>query len=141
MICLAHNPEIAEEFERVCTFSSRASWSNSPRAPQTVIEKIYQDPELLAEVSAERKIDRDILLARGRAFDEEAKKVGLETVPFMAGFFVTIPCEDPDKLCVALEKKGVFLIAINGGVRVSIASITEDECRKLPSIIKNAEQE
>ncbi len=136
MICLANNPDVAEEFERVCTFSSRASWSNSPRAPQNVIEKIYNDPELLNEVLEERKAARETLLARGRTFDEEAGKVGLEIVPFMAGFFVTIPCKDPDALCQALEKKGVFLIAINGGARVSIASIPESDCKKLPAIIK-----
>lgn len=135
MICLAHNPEIAEEFERVCTFSSRASWSNSPRAPQTVIEKIYADSTLYEEVMEERRKARDILLARGRAFDEEAAKVGLKTVPFSAGFFVTIPCDDPDALCAALEKQGVFLLAIKGGVRVSIASIPESVCRKLPHLI------
>ena len=136
MICLAHNPEIAEEFERVCTFSSRASWSNSPRAPQTVIEKIYADEKLLEEARQERKGDREMLLARGRAFDEKAKKVGLEIVPFRAGFFVTIPCKDSDALCAALEKKNVFLVPITGGARVSVASITESECRKLPAIIK-----
>ena len=136
MICLANNPDVAEEFERVCTFSSRANWSNSPRAPQNVIEKIYNDPELLNEVLEERRVAREILLARGRAFDEEARRVGLEIVPFMAGFFVTIPCKDPDALCQALEKKGVFLIAINGAVRVSIASIPEADCRRLPAIIK-----
>ena len=136
MICLAHNPEVAEEFERVCSFSSRASWSNSPRAPQTVIEKIYADPELLEEARAERRADRDMLLARGRAFDEEAKRVGLNTVPFSAGFFVTVPCDNPEAICQALEEKGVFLIPIRGGVRVSVASISEAQCRKLPAIIK-----
>lgn len=136
MICMAHNPEVAEEFERVCTFSSRASWSNSPRAPQTVIEKIYADEKLLEEARAERKADREMLLARGQAFDEEAKKVGLEIVPFRAGFFVTIPAVDSDALCAALEKKNVFLVPITGGARVSVASITESECRKLPAIIK-----
>lgn len=136
MICLAHNPEVAEEFDRVCTFSSRASWSNSPRAPQTVIEKIYSDEVLLEEARNERKEDREMLLARGRAFNEEADKVGLKILPFRAGFFVTIPCKNPDALCQALEKKGAFLVPINGGVRVSIASITETECRKLPAIIK-----
>ena len=137
MICLAHNPEVAAEFARVCTFSSRASWSNSPRAPQNVIEKIYADPQLLAEVMEERKAARDTLMARGKAFDDEAKRVGLNIVPFMAGFFVTIPCKDPDALCAALEKKGIFLISITGGARVSIASIPEADCKKLPEIIKN----
>lgn len=136
MICLAHNPDIAEEFEKVCTFSSRASWSNSPRAPQTVIEKIYSDDALLEEARHERRADREMLLARGKAFNEEADKVGLKILPFRAGFFVTIPCKDPDALCEALEKKSAFLVPINGGARVSIASITEAECRKLPAIIK-----
>lgn len=45
MLCLAHTPEVAAEFEKVCSFFARTAWSNSPRAPQTVIEKIYSDPE------------------------------------------------------------------------------------------------
>ncbi len=136
MICLANTPEVAEEFARVCIYSSRASWSNSPRAPQTVIEKIFADEKLLEEARAERKKDRDMLLARGKAFNEEAEKAGLKIMPFNAGFFVTVPCKDPEALCARLEKKGVFLVPINGGVRVSVASITEAECRRLPEIIK-----
>lgn len=141
MICLANNSELAEEFERVCTFSSRASWSNSPRAPQAIIEKIYADPELLEEAREERKEDRNMLQARGNAFAEEAANVGLEIVPFNAGFFVTVPYAEPDKLCAALENKGVFLVPIKGGVRVSVASIPEYKCRKLPAIIKETMEE
>lgn len=141
MICLANNPEVADEFARVCAYSSRASWSNSPRAPQTVIEKIYADPALLEEAREERAGHRDMLHARGKGFEEEAAKVGLEIVPFSAGFFVTVPCADPDGLCAALEKKGVFLIPISGGVRVSVASIPEADCRKLPAIIKDTMEE
>ncbi len=141
MICMANNPELAEEFERVCTFSSRASWSNSPRAPQVIIEKIYADPQLLEEARDERRADRNMLKARGDAFTEEALSVGLEIVPFKSGFFVTIPYEDPDRLCAELEKKGVFLVPIRGGVRVSVASIPENKCKKLPAIIKETIEE
>lgn len=137
MICLAHSPEVAEEFVKVNSFSARATWSNSPRAPQEVIEKIYADEELLAEVEAERAKARDMLLARGRAFEEAAKECGLEIVPFSAGFFVTVPCGDPDGLCAKLQKKNVFLIPLDkGGVRVSVASSSEEKCRRLPAIIK-----
>ena len=110
MICLAHSPEVAEEFGRVNSFSSRATWSKA----------------------------REMLLARGRAFEEEAAKCGLETVPFSAGFFVTIPCKDPDGLCSKLNEKNVFLIPFDGGVRVSIAASSEDKCRRLPAMIKSA---
>ena len=138
MICLAHSPEVAEEFEKVNSFSSRASWSNPPRAPQEVIERIYADDTLLAEVEAERAKARDMLLARGKAFEEEAEKCGLKTVPFSAGFFVTIPCADPDGVCEKLSGKNVFLIPFEGGVRASIAASSEDKCRRLPALIKAA---
>jgi len=138
MICMAHSPEVADEFEKLCSFSARSTWSNSPRAPQTVIEKIYGDPALLAETDAERKIWRDKLLARGKAFEEAARETELPMVPFRAGFFVTIPCSDPDALCSRLNEKDVFLIPVNGGVRVSVASANEDKCRRLPAIIKDA---
>ena len=141
MICLAHSPEVAEEFVKVNSFSSRATWSNSPRAPQEVIEKIYADEELLAAVEAERAEARDMLLARGRAFEEEAAKCGLEIVPFRAGFFVTIPCSEPDELCAKLQQKKVFLIPLDKGVRVSVAASSEAKCRRLPKIIKETMEE
>ncbi len=141
MICLAHSPEVAEEFERINTFSSRATWSNPPRAPQEVIESIYSDERLLAEVEAERAKARGMLLARGRAFEEEAAKCGLETVPFSAGFFVMVPCNDPDGLCDRLSEKNVFLIPFDKGARVSIAACSKDKCRRLPALIRSAMEE
>lgn len=138
MICFAHNPEVAEEFVKVNSFSCRNTWSNSSRAPQEVIEKIYADPELFKAVEDERTAAREMLLARGRGFEEEAKKIGLEIVPFSAGFFVTVPCSDPDALCEELKKKNAFLIPLGAGVRVSVASSSEAKCRRLPAMIKEA---
>lgn len=138
LICLADSEEVAEEFVRVCSYSSRATWSNAPRGPQEVITKIYNDKDLLNRVNGERKKFREMLLARGHAFEEEAKKVGLKIVPFKAGFFTSIPCEDPDAVSAKLEKSDVFCVPMTMGIRVSIASISEEKCRKLPAIIKSA---
>lgn len=141
MICLAYSPEAAEEFVKVNSFSARATWSNSPRAPQEVIERIYADEKLLAEVEAERAKARDMLLARGRAFEKAASECGLEIVPFSAGFFVTVPCSGPDELCRRLNEKNAFLIPLDKGVRVSVASSSEDKCRRLPALIKETMEE
>ena len=139
MICFAHNPEVAEEFVKVNSFSCRNTWSNSSRAPQEVIERIYADPELFKVVEEERAAAREMLLARGRGFEEEAKKVGLDIVPFSAGFFVTVPCSDPDALAEELKKKNAFVIPLaTGGIRISVASSSEAKCRKLPGLIKEA---
>ena len=82
-----------------------------------------------------------MLLARGRAFEEEAEKAGLETVPFDAGFFVSIPCDDPDAISAELEKQGLFIVPLAKGLRVSVASVSEEKCRKIPAMIKAAMDE
>ena len=138
LICLAGNDELAKEFELAVTYSSRATWSNSPKAPQKIIEKIYSDDELLSRVSEERKKFREILLDRGRTFEEASEKCGLKMLPFRAGFFATIPADKPDELARELEKENVFVVPLdNGGIRISIASISKEKCKRLPIIIKN----
>jgi tRNA (guanine-N(7)-)-methyltransferase len=138
MICMAPNDEIRDEFVKVCSYSARATWSNSPRGPQTVIEKIYADDELLAKVSEERAKYREMLLARGNAFTEEAAKAGLDMLPYRGGFFVSMPCDDPDRISAKLEEQNVFIIPMSKGLRVSLASIPESQARKLPAIIAEA---
>lgn len=137
-ICLAKTEEVRDEFVRVLSFSARASWSNCPRGPQEVIAKIYNNPELLARVDEERAGFRNMLLSRGHAFEEEAAKVGLKMVPFRGGFFCSVPCEDPDAVSKKLEEADVFVVPFTKGVRVSIASISEAKCRKLPKLILEA---
>ncbi|MDO4175983.1 MAG: aminotransferase class I/II-fold pyridoxal phosphate-dependent enzyme [Bacillota bacterium] len=138
MICMAKTPEIAEEFRRVCEFSSRGSWSNSARQGQAILAKIYSDPQLLKKVDEEREEYRNMLIARGEAFNRAAEEVGLEIVPYDAGFFISIPCEDPDALSRKLEEKDVFLVPLAKGIRVSVASISEEKCRIIPAMIKEA---
>ncbi|MBQ3612400.1 MAG: aminotransferase class I/II-fold pyridoxal phosphate-dependent enzyme [Firmicutes bacterium] len=138
MICVAKTQEIADEFKRVCEYSSRGSWSNSAKVAQVILSRIYGDPGLLERVNEERAHYRDMLIARGRAFEEAAHEAGLETVPFDAGFFISIPCEDPDAISAELEKQGLFIVPLAKGLRVSVASISEEKCRKLPAMIKAA---
>lgn len=135
MICIAKTEEVADEFRLVCEYSSRGSWSNSARAGQSIIANIYGDAALLKKVSEERKTIREMLLSRGRAFEEEAERIGLEIVPFDAGFFVSIPCDEPDKVSKKLETEGIFLVPLGKGVRVSVASISEEKCRMIPEKI------
>lgn len=138
MICMTPIKEIAEEFVRVCQFSARASWSNCPRAAMVVLSKIYEDKELLTKVNEERDFYCKLLLKRGKAFEEEAAKVGLEIVPFDSGFFASIPCDNPDEISKKLQAKGIFLVPLARGLRVSVASITEEKCRMLPEEILQA---
>lgn len=135
MICLALTEEIAEEFRLCAEYSSRATWSNPTRAGQSIVEKIYADPALLRRVDEERGAIRNMLLRRGRTFEEAARDCRLPMLPFMAGFFCTLPAERPDVLCAALAQEGIFTVPLAKGLRVSIASVPEKACRTLPARI------
>ncbi len=136
-IGISSEKEIATEFKRVCEYSSRASWSNCNRLGMWAISTIALNQELADKVERERAEYRKLLEKRGKAFDEEAKKIGLKTVPFDSGFFTSIPCENPQEVCNELEKEGIFLVPLSKGIRVSVASIPEKICRQLPEKIKN----
>ncbi len=138
MICMTGSRDVAEEFKRVCEFSSRASWSNCPRAPQVILTKIYEDPNLLKRVMDERKLYRDMLIRRGKAFREEAERIGLVTLPFRSGFFMSIPCADPDAVAAKLEEEAIYTVPLAKGVRIAGSSISERDCRILPEAIKRA---
>lgn len=138
LICLAKNEQEAEEFKKVCEFSSRGSWSNCARGPQVILQRIYEDPQLLQKVADERRGFREMLLRRGGAFKAAADESGLEMVPFHGGFFATVPCQEPDRLSAELEKQGIFVVPFTKGIRVSLASVREEKCAELPAIIKKA---
>lgn len=138
LMCMTSSADIAEEFKKVCEFSSRASWSNCSKAPQVILSKIYEDPELLKRVMDERKQHRDMLIRRGVAFKEEAAKAGLVTLPFRSGFFMSVPCSNPEKAAAILENEGIFIVPLAKGIRIAGSSITEKDCRKLPEAIKRA---
>lgn len=135
LLCLTPNKAIADEFKMAVSYSSRGSWSNGTRASMVVLSRIFANETLLAKVTEERHKYLALLTKRGTAFMTAAKNCGLKTCPFDSGFFITIPCENPDQVGEKLQESNIFSIPIGAGIRISIASISEEACAKIPSII------
>ena len=45
---------------------------------------------------------------------------------------------NPDEVGLELEKENIFLVPLAKGLRVSIASVSEENCRLIPARIKAA---
>ena len=136
ILCVAGNAEIAEEFKDVCSFSNRGAWSNGTRAAMHALADAYKDPAYLNAIETEREFFRALLDRRNNAFIEAAKEAGLRTVPFTAGFFVSIPCEDPMAVAAELKKDNLFVIPLQKGLRFAPCAVSEEKCRKAPAMIK-----
>ena len=135
IVCMSKNEEVVEEFRRAAEYAARSTWSNCNRSAMVTMGKIYADPELRAKVDEERRGYRDMLLERGRIFEKTLNDNGVKCVPFSAGFFVTIACDDPETIGKKLEEQDIFCLALAKGIRVSIASISKEKCVKCAEAI------
>ncbi len=141
LLCMAPTPEIAKEFKDVMSVECRASWSNGNRSAMTAVANLVNDDQLFTGLQEEREKFLAILNRRGQVFMEEAKKIGLRLCPYDSGFFVVVPCASAavaDAVGLKLQEFNIFTIVLGSGIRVSVASNTEDECRRMPAKIKEA---
>lgn len=138
IICVANNEATRDEFNNVCSFSNRGTWSNGTRAAMQTLADVFSQPALKAQVFKER--DELFTKLRGRidAFMKGAKENGIETAPFDSGFFISIPHEDPIALAEKLYEDNLYLVALEKGIRFAPCAVSEEKCALAPSLIRKA---
>ena len=136
-IALCKDKEVIDEFFQANKFSSRAKWSTATNLGMNIISKVFLNEEYKKSFEEELEASRIMLVNRANAFLEESKKVGLETLPFECGFFVTIPCDNPEEAYKKLVEKKIHIIPLGNVLRVTLAAIPLEDCKKLPAIIKS----
>lgn len=123
MIGVSSNKDIIDEFVAVNQYTSRATWSNINRPCMRTLADIYSNPELLAAVEAERDFYYKMIKARADLFTKEAKECGLPMLPYVAGFFLSIPAKNPEAICEKLHDDNVFAVPLAAGVRVALCAV------------------
>lgn len=131
MIGVAASEAAAQEFFDINQYTSRATWSNINRSAMRTLAQIYSDEALLAAVEAERDHYYKMIKARADIFVKEAKECGLPMIPYIAGFFLSVPCDDPQAVCDMLHEEHIYLVPLAAGVRIALCSIP---IRKIPGI-------
>lgn len=123
MIGVSSSKEVIEEFAAINQYTSRATWSNINRPAMRTLAAIYSDPELLKATEAERDYYYKMIKARADLFTEEAKACGLSMLPYVAGFFLSIPAKDPDAICNKLHEDNIFAVPLAAGVRIAVCAV------------------
>ena len=138
MIGIASNKDVAQEFADINQYTSRATWSNINRPAMANLAKIYSDPELLAATEKERDHYYQMIKARADLFTEEAKACGLKMVPYIAGFFLSIPAKNPDAICDKLHEDNIYAVPLAAGVRVALCAVPLKKIKGMAGKIKAA---
>ena len=100
-----------------------------------LISKVLLNQEYRKSFEEELAQASQMLKDRAKVFLEEAEKIGLKTLPFSCGFFITIPCSHPEQSYQGLVKRKIHVIPLDSTLRITIAAISLEECRRLPKEI------
>lgn len=123
MIGISSSKEVIDEFAAINQYTSRATWSNINRPAMRTLAAIYSDPKLLNATEAERDYYYKMIKARADLFTKEAKECGLPMLPYVAGFFLSIPAADPEAICNKLHDDNIFAVPLAAGVRIAVCAV------------------
>ncbi|MDD4600873.1 Aromatic-amino-acid aminotransferase [bioreactor metagenome] len=124
MIGVSSNKDVITEFAAINQYTSRATWSNISRSPMRLLATIYQDKALLKKVDSERTGYYQLIRGRADIFMQEAKETNLTMLPYIAGFFLSIPAKNPDAVCDKLHDVNLFAVPLAKGVRIAVCAVT-----------------
>jgi len=137
-VCVSNDKENLKDFSKAAKFSSRSKWSNATNLGANLLVKIVSNDDLRNDFLRELKESQDMLISRANIFLKASEEVGLKTLPFSCGFFVTIPCLKSEEAYQYLVKKNIHVIPMGKVLRVAICSVSLKECESLPKAIKEA---
>jgi len=138
MIGISSSKEVIQEFKDINQFTSRATWSNINHGAMKVLATIYQDKELLQQLEQERTEYYALIRKRADIFMNEAKQVNLHMLPYIAGFFLTIPTKQPDAVCEKLHDDNIFAVPLAKGIRIAVCAVTVEKITGMAGKIAKA---
>lgn len=138
MIGISSSKEVIEEFAAINQYTSRATWSNINRPAMRTLVDIYTNEELLAAVYQERDDYYQMIKARADLFTKEAAECGLPMLPYVAGFFLSIPAKNPDAICEKLHADNIFAVPLAAGVRIAVCAVPLKKMAGMAAKVKAA---
>lgn len=141
MIGISSSRDVIREFREINTYTNRATWSNNCRSAQECLVTIWNDPALRSAWKQEQQSCYALIRERARIFTEEAGKAGLSMLPYQAGYFLSIPAKDPQKVCGILQRKHIHLVPLAAGIRLAVCAVPKAKMYGLAGKVKAAMEE
>ena len=140
-IIISSSEKIANQAFDSMKHSNRAIWSNITHAGMNILVDLEKDEKKKKSYEEELEFYRIMLEKRAEAFVENAKEVGLITLPYFGGFFISIPCKNSKEVSEKLKEKNMYIVANKEGLRFAVCAVSEEKCKISPKLIKEAMDE
>ena len=136
-IALSTSEKIVEEFVSANSYTCRATWSNISRGGMAMFSEIMLDREKSDKLEKEREFYRELIKERADIFIKEANECKLEILPYISGFFLTIPTgRYTAKMEKLLEENHIYTVVLQEGIRIAVCSVTKKKIKGLAKKIK-----
>ncbi len=134
LVALAPDPEERTRIGNALSFSCRGTWSNCNHLGMLAVAELLRDRELRAQSDRERDELRRLLGERVTAFNALARESGLSFPRYEGGFFVTVFTPDAARTAERMRADGVFVVPLQGAVRVALCSTP---VRSVPRLVES----
>ena len=138
MIAVTSDEGVAQEFVDINQYSSRATWSNGNSAPQQAMISICKDAEKVKRLDLERKQYFELIQQRADIFMKEAQECNIKFVPYISGFFITIPVDGAQAVCDKLQEENIFMVPLKKGIRLAVCSVSKKKMTGLAAKLREA---
>jgi len=127
MIGVSSSQQVIKEFEDINQYTSRATWSNINRGCMRLLSNIYHDQTLQTQMEQEREGYYKLIHQRASIFTKESAAANLYMLPYVAGFFITVPANNPDAVCDKLHDDYIYAVPLGKGIRIAVCAVPQSK--------------
>lgn len=132
------DPDERERLENALVYTCRGTWSNCNHMGMSAVADALTKPELRARLDTERDDLRALLADRVEVFNRHAEGSSLRYPRYEGGFFVSCFTDDARGVAERCKERGLFVVPLQGAVRVALCSVPVDDIPLLVEILDGA---
>jgi len=138
LVSLHPEKEVTDRLNTVMSVTGRQTWSAAPRVAQYCVSEMHSSEEGGEAWGKERDRLKKLLDDRRTNLKSECDKLNVPLNPTMDGFFAWIEADDPVAVAESCAEKDVYLVPLNGGVRIGLCALSASDMPKVAKALANA---
>jgi len=107
------------------------TWANCNRGALSGLIRLLTEPALRAAVEHDRGVFIDVLNRRNAAFEQAISGHALRRPEYKGGFFTSVFVRDSAQVAAALRTEGVYVVPLDGAVRIALSAVRTDQMVRL----------
>jgi aromatic-amino-acid transaminase len=137
LLAVVRDPLERKQVEAALGYACRGTWSNCNRSGMAAVARMLKDGDLSRAVLTERGELTRLLGHRVEAFNQAARRAGLEYPRYDGGFFVTVFAKDAFGTAEAMKRDGVYVVPQPGALRVALCAVPQSVIPDLVNSLAN----